>query len=96
MDWKPSSPLSVDLDRTLEQAESSMPVRLIATFDGLKTAAPEASVSQALEIANKGDLTTSLFDVMPIVQSSDFLTDCRSKAKISWSAKSTIRLDQPI
>ena len=61
MNWKPSNPLSVDQDRTLEQAESSMPVRLIATFDGLKTTTPEAPVSQALGIANEGG-----FDYLPV------------------------------
>src|ERR1039458_5604029 len=61
MNWKPSNPLSVDQDRTLEQAESSMPVRLIATFDGLETTTPEAPVSQALRIANEGG-----FDYLPV------------------------------
>lgn len=61
MDWKPSGPLSVDLDRTLEQAESSMPVRLIATFDGLQTTTPQATIAQALEIANEGG-----FDYLPV------------------------------
>ena len=48
MDWKPSNPLSVDQDRMLEQAKSSMPVRLIATFDGLETTTLETPVSQSV------------------------------------------------
>jgi CBS domain-containing protein len=61
MNWKANSPLSVDQDRTLEQAESSMPVRLIATFDGLETTTPESLVSEALATANKGG-----FDYLPV------------------------------
>ena len=61
MNWKPSNPLSVDQDGTLEQAESSMPVRLIATFDELKTTTLETPVSQALRIANEGG-----FDYLPV------------------------------
>ena len=38
-----------------------MPVRLIATFEGLKTTTPQALVSQALEIANEGG-----FDYLPV------------------------------
>ena len=63
MNSKPSNPLSVDQDRTLEQAESSMPVRLIATFDGLETTTSDAPVSQALRIANEGG-----FDYLPVRQ----------------------------
>ena len=84
MNWKPSNPLSVDQDRTLEQAESSMPVRLIATFDGLETTTLEAPVSQALRIANEGGGSTiSPFDKECMDHLSAFLTDLYSKVKIS-------------
>jgi CBS domain-containing protein len=66
MNWKPSNPLSVDQDRTLEQAEKAMPVRLIATFDNLITTTPDARVSQALGLANEGR-----FDYLPVRQETD-------------------------
>jgi hypothetical protein len=83
MNWKPSNPLSVDQDRTLEQAERATPVRLIATFNGLTTTTPEARVSQALGLANEGR-----FDYLPVRQEVHgpllaFLTDLHSKMKIS-------------
>jgi hypothetical protein len=40
-----------------------MPVRLIATFDGLTPTTPEARVSQALGLANEGR-----FDYLPVRQ----------------------------
>ena len=83
MNWKPSNPLSVDQDRTLEQAVSSMPVRLIATFDGLETTTLEAPVSQALRIANEGGSTISPFDMKCMDHLSAFLTDLHTKVKIS-------------
>ena len=46
MNWKASSSLSVDQDKTLEQAKSALLVRLIATFAGLKTTTVEAPSSR--------------------------------------------------
>jgi hypothetical protein len=70
------------VERTLEQAERAMPVRLIATFDGLTPTTPEARVSQALGLANEVGSTISPFDKCTD-HLSVFLTDLHSKVKIS-------------
>src|SRR5262245_51099886 len=57
----PAGSLDVDQDQTFSQVERGMPVRLIATLEGLVTANPQDSVHDALAKVSSRD-----FDYLPV------------------------------
>ena len=57
----PSSPLSIDQERTAGQIEGALTVRLIGTLGDLKVTTPDARVEDALAIANE-----YRFDYLPV------------------------------
>ncbi len=59
-----AAPLDVDEDQTLLQVERGMPVRLIATFEGLTTTTPDEPAISASNNAN-----AHRFDYLPVRQS---------------------------